>query len=202
MHSDQAHLVERIARLLPSTHELWVKQHVDSLGDWSLGWLRNLGRLPNVRLLDPRLSTFDLIRRAALVVSVAGTVSYEAALLGTPAVTVASIFFSPLMSLDSEEYPDPVTWPWDQLLGGSQPAADETSRRAIEFLAWIHAQSFPGHPVDPITVRNYGSRPENVELEAAGFLAALDSPDFPRRRPIRPMDTRAAPQERSRVVMD
>jgi hypothetical protein len=201
MHSDQAHLVERIARLLPSTHELWVKQHVDALGDWSLGWLRKLSRLPNVRLIDPQTNTFDLIRGAALVVSVAGTVSYEAALLGTPAVSLAPGYFSPLMSLDPEKYPDPVTWPWEQILG-SRPAADETSRRAIEFLAWIHAQSFPGYPCDPITVRNFGSRPENVEVEAAGFLAALDSPDFPRRPPAHPMDERTVRQQRSSVAVD
>lgn len=201
MHSDQAHMVERIARLLPSTHELWVKQHIDLLGDWSIGWLRNLSRLPNVRLLDPRLSTFDLVRGAALVVSVAGTVSYEAALLGIPAVTVAPVYFSPLMTLDPERYPDPVTWPWDDLLE-TRPLRDEAPQRAVEFLAWVHAQSFPGYPFDPITVRNFGSQPENVEIEAQGFLAALENPNFPKRRPVKSMGATTAVRQPSSAIAE
>ena len=155
LHSDQAHLTQRIARLLPSTHELWVKQHVDALGNWPLGWLRKLAELPNVRLVDPRLSTFDLIRRADLVISVAGTVSYEAALLGITAVTVAPTFFSPLMAVDPAKEPDPIGWRWPQLLR-QRIGQDSSRERAIEFLAWVHAQSFPGFPFDPITVRHFG----------------------------------------------
>jgi hypothetical protein len=182
MHSDQAHLVERIVRLLPSTHELWVKEHIDALGQRPLGWLRRLAKLPNLRMIDPRLSTFELARRAALVISVTGTVSYEAALLGTPAVAVAPIYFSPLMALDPRKYPDPINWPWNDLLAPRTPLDDGWQRRAVEFLAWVHAQSFPGFPFDPITAQNAGNRPDDIQTEAEGFLAALNLPEFPRRR--------------------
>lgn len=180
LHSDQGHFVERLVRLIPSTHELWVKEHIDALGVRPLAWLRRLGKLPNVRLVDPRLSTFDMVRRAELVVSISGTVSYEAALLGTPAVAVAPIFFSPLMAIDPVKYPDPVAWPWRELLE-TRPAPEEPRRRAIEFLAWIHAQSFAGLPFDPITVRYAGRRPEDIDVEAAAFIEALELPGFPRR---------------------
>jgi hypothetical protein len=181
LHSDQAHFVERIVRMLPSTHELWVKEHRASLGEWPLSWRRKLRGLPNVRLIDPRLSTFDLMRGAALVISVAGTASYEAALLGTSAVAAVPIFFSPLMALDAQKYPDPMTWPWHDLLA-HRLSPGETAKRAVEFLAWLHAQSFPGFPFDPFTVRDIGRAPENVEIEARGFLEALAAPNFPRKR--------------------
>jgi hypothetical protein len=180
LHSDQAHFVERLARLIPSTHEIWVKEHIDALGVRPPRWLRRIGTLPNVRLVDPRLSTFDLVRRAELVVSASGTVSYEAALIGTPAVTVASIFFSPLMSIDPTKYPDPVTWPWHKLLN-ERPSADETRERAIEFLAWVGAQSFEGMPFDPITLGYAGRRLDDLAIETAAFVEALELLSFPRR---------------------
>jgi hypothetical protein len=181
MHCDQAHLVERIVRLMPSTHELWVKEHIDALGQRPLVWLRRLAELPNLRLIDPRQSTFELARRAALVISVAGTVSYEAALLGMPAVAVAPIYFSPLMALDPEKYPDPISWPWTDLLAARARQADNWRQRAVEFLAWIHAQSFPGLPFDPNVVESAGNRPEDVATEADSFVAALKLSRFPRR---------------------
>ena len=180
LHSDQAHFVERLVRLMPSTHELWVKEHMDALGTRPPGWLAKLGRLPNVRLIDPHLSTFDLLRGASLVVSVTGTVSYEAALLGTPAVVAAPIFFSPLMAIDPVTHPDPASWPWDELLG-SRPSKDKARSRAIEFLAWIHAQSYPGLPFDPVTVGYAGGAPDDVTTEAAGFIDALALTTFPKR---------------------
>lgn len=180
-HSDQVHFIERIARLLPLSHELWVKEHIDALGARPVSWLKRIARIPNVRMIDPRLSTFDLMKRAALVVSATGTVSYEAGLLGVPAMTAAPIFFDPVLAIDPRHYPDPLVWPWEELLS-SRPDPEESRRRAIGFLAWIHAQSFPGLPFDPVTVANAGRDPENVEMEAAGFLAALTSPALQRRR--------------------
>src|SRR4029079_14451999 len=109
-----------------------------------------------------------------------GTVSYEAALLGRPAVTAAPVFFSPLMIIDPVKFPDPITWPWHKLLH-ERPQVDDARKRAIEFLAWIHAQSFAGMPFDPITLGYAGRRLENLTTEGAAFAEALEMPGFPRR---------------------
>jgi hypothetical protein len=139
LHSNQAATIERLARLLPATHELWVKEHANGLGDRSRGWLAKLGRLPSVRLIDPSESTFALIARADLVVAPAGTVAYEAALLGRPAATLAALYFSRLMTACG----DPITWPLAQLLDQRYGGHDS---EVVEYLAWLHAQSFPGFP--------------------------------------------------------
>ena len=110
--------------------------------------------------------------RLALVLTVTGTVAYESALLGLPAVTLAPVFFGPLLSVDAGQYPDPLCWNWPALLD-QQRSREETSSRAVSFLAWIRAQSFSGMPVDPATRRLMGYDPNNVRLEATGFAEAL-----------------------------
>jgi hypothetical protein len=167
LHSNQAVAIERLARLLPASRELWVKEHANGLGDRSRGWLARLGRLPGVRLIDPSESTFALIARADLVVTPAGTVAYEAALLGRPAATLATLYFSRLMAACG----DPITWPLAQLLdhGYAEPGIDRDSE-IVEFLAWLHAQSFPGFP-DRLAGAAMAGRPDRAASEAV--LAAF-----------------------------
>ncbi|MBI3517340.1 MAG: hypothetical protein HY060_25185 [Proteobacteria bacterium] len=167
LHSDQAAAIARLARLLPASHELWVKEHANGLGDRSRAWLRRLARLPGVRLIDPGDSTFALIRRADLVVSPAGTVAYEAALLGAPAATLADLYFTRLMSCHG----DPLTWPLRQVLRTS--SADDQSR-LVDFLAWLHAQSFPGFPDRLAADAMRGELDQaNQDLVLAGFERVL-----------------------------
>jgi hypothetical protein len=171
LHSNQAVAIERLARLLPASRELWIKEHANGLGDRSRGWLTRLSRLPGVRLIDPSESTFALIARADLVVSPAGTVAYEAALLGRPAATLATLYFSRLMAACG----DPITWPVAHLLGHqcAEPEIDRTAE-IVEFLAWLHAQSFPGFP-DRLAGAAMAGRPEHAVIETvlAGFAPIL-----------------------------
>ncbi len=146
-HSDQRHLIERLARLLPATHELWVKEHPDWLGDRSPAWLRQIAALPNVRLIDPAASTVNLQSRADLVVVITGTIGYEAALMGRSAVALMPLFFDPLMRISAADFPDPLSWPLTRLLMPLSPASiarHDTECR--DFLARLHAISFPGFP--------------------------------------------------------
>jgi len=171
-HSDQAHAVTRIARLLPATHELWVKEHPDALGSRPPAWHRELAKVPNVVMIEPNADTFDLCRRASLVLTITGTVAYESALLGTPAAAFVPIFFGPLLSVDARYAPDPLCWDMRSLLDRKEPAG-ETAEKAISFLAWIKAQSFEGAIYDPIQRQQVGRDPDNAEAEARGFSEAL-----------------------------
>jgi hypothetical protein len=171
LHGNQAIAIERLARLLPASRELWVKEHANGLGDRSRGWLTRLSRLPGVRLIDPSESTFALIARADLVVSPAGTVAYEAALLGRPAATFATLYFSRLLAACG----DPITWPLARLLD-HRDAERETARdtEIVQFLAWLHAQSFPGFP-DQLAGAAMVGRPDGAMIETvlAGFAPIL-----------------------------
>jgi hypothetical protein len=81
---NQVELARALARTLPVTHELWVKEHRIALPNRSARDYRELASIPGVRLIDPFVSSLALIPHADLVVAVTGTACYEAALLGRP----------------------------------------------------------------------------------------------------------------------
>jgi hypothetical protein len=174
LHANQEHTIERLARLMPASHELWVKEHPTGVGDRSLAALRRLARLPGVRLIAPGESTFELIRRADLVIAASGTAAYEAALLGKRAAALTPLFFNPIMSVDAARYPDPLLWPLRDLLAPARERDPARDGRIVEFLAWLHAQSFPGMPYDDIAQRMFKiGRDDSSAKVLVGFEALL-----------------------------
>lgn len=164
-HSNQAHLIERLSRLLPATHELWVKEHPDWLGDRSPEWLAQIAALPNVRLIDPAAGTFELLKRADLVVVITGTIGYEAALMGRSAVALMPLFFDPLMRVSAADFPDPLSWPLTRLLTPPSPGSvARHDKECCDFLARLHAISFPGFP-DRLPVDVQKGRVDTAEID-------------------------------------
>lgn len=97
--SDQLKLIKDIRRALPFDVTLVVKEHPNFLGIKSIGFFRELRRIPNVALVRHDVSSFDLYKRAALVLTVSGTTGYEAALLGIPVITFSPLYFEGLSAV-------------------------------------------------------------------------------------------------------
>jgi len=86
--ADQGSTVEQVAAALPYRHELVVKEHPMSIGRNSLGFLRRLARIPNVRIVDPHTSSHELIRHCEALVVISSTVGLEALLYEKPVLTL------------------------------------------------------------------------------------------------------------------
>jgi hypothetical protein len=84
--SNQAHVIELMARSLPPTHSLLVKLHKSDAPNYSSRELAQLSRFPGVKLVSPYADTFEFIRNADLVFSIQGTIGLEGALLGKPVI--------------------------------------------------------------------------------------------------------------------
>lgn len=84
--ANQPRVIELMARSLPPTHRLLVKLHKSDAPNYSPEWLAQIERLPAVRVVSPYADTFELIKQAALVVAIQGTIGLEAALLGMPLI--------------------------------------------------------------------------------------------------------------------
>ena len=181
LHSNQAALIETLSRLLPATHKLWVKEHPGALGDRSISWYRKLSRLPNVRLIDPFQEIYGLIRSADIVVTISGTVGYEAALLRVPALGLAPVFFAPLMSNDISARTHPLEWRFLEILAAPRTdATTEEHRKRVDFLARLRANSFAGDPAVLRIARARRASPSHMKEEARAFL---DFANALRRRP-------------------
>lgn len=86
-YQNQIELVRNLALSLPPGMVVLVKEHPRSIGFRPLGYYRKLLEIPNVRLVDPELSTHAVIRHAALVAVISGSTGLEAAICGKPVLT-------------------------------------------------------------------------------------------------------------------
>ncbi|HTO18657.1 MAG TPA: hypothetical protein VL129_05855 [Pseudomonas sp.] len=93
-YDDQFSNILNVWRGLPDGWKLLVKEHSNAIGDRSLAFYRNISRLADVILIDPKEDSHSLIRNANFVITVSGTVAYEAALLGVKALTFSPCFFN------------------------------------------------------------------------------------------------------------
>ncbi len=87
--SNQPHVIETLARSLPADVRLLVKLHKSDADRYLPAELRALTDYPGVSLVSPFASSREFITKAALVVSIQGTIGVESALLGKPVLTLA-----------------------------------------------------------------------------------------------------------------
>jgi hypothetical protein len=168
---NQIATTEALARTLPVTHDLYVKEHIVALGQRPPSVYAALRAIPGVRLIDPRAHTFRLIQQAALTVAATGTSAYEASLLGRPGVTMGPTVFSPVVVSDHfNPFVDSVGETIERC-AGKNPHSDE---KIIEFLAWLIAQTVPGAGGDAFW-QPYAMEPEYLERVAAGFFTLFAS---------------------------
>jgi hypothetical protein len=166
---NQAELIRAMARTLPASHELWVKEHRIAMSKRPKSFYDEVRAIPGVRLVDPFASALGIMRHADLIVSITGTATYEAALMGRPALTMAPTVFSPVLYTDRfNPFTDSLGRILDEVAGRPVRSDEEL----IDFLAWLHAQSWPGVVGDALW--DPGSmRPENLERVAEAFVAVM-----------------------------
>ena len=81
MMMNQLAVIEALAKALPPTMKLLVKEHFPMLGKRTGAWIERLTSIPKVILIDPRENGMELVRRAELVAVLTGTAAWEAMLL-------------------------------------------------------------------------------------------------------------------------
>jgi Capsule polysaccharide biosynthesis protein len=91
---DQAYLIEMVADMLPQGVELVLKEHPVSIGRNPVSFLRRLTRRENVHLVDPHVSSHELIRRSRATAVISSTVGLEALLHVRPVLTMGQPFYS------------------------------------------------------------------------------------------------------------
>jgi hypothetical protein len=157
---DQAALIELVAASLPEGYDLVIKEHPMSIGRNPLALLRRLRRVENVRLVDPYVSSHDLIRRSAAVAVISSTVGLEALLHGRPVLTLGQPFYSGLgVTLDVDSFRE-VPAKVSELL-----RFEPDRERTLRFLAAAMRACYAGKPV----------LVDDSDANAAALAASLDA---------------------------
>lgn len=83
---NQIEIIRNISRSLPIDHVLLVKEHPVAIGKRSIKYYNKILEIPNVRLLDPKVSAQDAIAKSQLVATINSSIGMDALIVGKPVI--------------------------------------------------------------------------------------------------------------------
>lgn len=169
--SDQLKLIKDMRRALPFDTTLVIKEHPNFLGRKPLRFFRELGRVPNVLMVHPNTSSFDIYKRASVVLTVSGTTAYEAGMLGIPAITFSKTFFSGFSSVHHCPHISQLQSLAAAILNSPRQADPDADER---FMTAIIERSYPGYWGDPRTSPHVTAE-ENLAALTKGVLDVVEN---------------------------
>lgn len=100
-YTNQLELIHNIARSLPIDYQLIVKEHPNQ---YTRGWrsiseYKEMMDIPNVKLLHPDTPSEEIYKKCSLVISIAGTSSFEAAFYGKSSIIFTDLMYDSLPSV-------------------------------------------------------------------------------------------------------
>ncbi|MEP6754431.1 MAG: hypothetical protein ABJA67_02935, partial [Chthonomonadales bacterium] len=152
-------VIRQIARSLPMDTMLYVKEHPAALGIRGPAILKAIKAVPGVRLIDPYANSHELVQDARITVSLAGSISMEAAMLGKHTVILSDMYVRNMSTCDVSSKP----WEIGGLLSYPPPVPDVDAD--LKYVAWLLSNSHEGSTVDRI------ADPEGLATENIAQLA-------------------------------
>jgi hypothetical protein len=142
---DQLALVDYLARIVPNDYDLCLKEHPAMLGAFCVKQLTTLlKKYSHVQLLNPSINNFDVIHKAAIVLTINSKSGAEAICLGKKVICLGDAFYSHCAWANSTGLNDLQQKIVDMLKTSPQINLAEV----IEHFAKIYALSLPGELYD------------------------------------------------------
>lgn len=95
-YTDQAHLIRQIAKSLPVQMKLYVKEHPLMAEFRPRTFYKAIKKMPNVKLISPTVSGYEILPHTKLVLTVTGTTAWEGTFLKKPAIVFGHWFYTSL----------------------------------------------------------------------------------------------------------
>lgn len=89
--NNQLETARQVAMSMPGDYTLCVKEHPAMVGKRPPSYLEKVARTPNVKLIDHRTPSYDIMKRAAMLVAPSGTILSEAAMMHVPAIQLGGL---------------------------------------------------------------------------------------------------------------
>jgi len=163
---DQVPLVESVAKALPADHMLYVKEHPKVFGNRTREFHERISRLPNVRLIHPHAKTMELIKNSSFVVTITGTVGFEALLRQRPVLAFGDVYYTKSKNVFKVERPSQLPKTVTEALN-FKPDKEEVLR----FLFSLWESTYPGLCLLPGDTKGRSLEPDNVKRLAEGIRA-------------------------------
>ena len=142
-YANQIATIENIAKVLPLTHTLVVKEHTVGLGKRPgvFSYYQSIAKLNNVELAHPLADSHELIKKADVLILTTGTLGWEGLLYGKPVVLLGNAFYRDSGLALTADNPQELKQQIRRALNGYKP--DETSLH--KFVVAVRESSRPGH---------------------------------------------------------
>lgn len=92
-YSNTIALIQEIASCLPLEYQLYVKEHTTNFPEKSFSFYRYIKKIPQVRLIDRHEDTYKLITNSEGIITLGGTMGWEAFLMGKPVVILGKAWY-------------------------------------------------------------------------------------------------------------
>ncbi len=167
-YEDQFQNIINIWRALPSGWNLIIKEHSVAIGYNEKSFYKKIQSLPQVLLIDDSTSSYEVIQNSELVVTVTGTMAYEASLKNIPALTLVPTFFNQhflcqKVSLEDLRNLD---------LKIIKKNILKKKKNIESFSKFIYKNTFEGNVLDPISDPKV-MEDENIKLISKAFGKAM-----------------------------
>jgi hypothetical protein len=182
---DQMRVVDMLRFAMPSDHMLVVKEHPTCVEFRPTAFMRQLHRLPGVLVIESSVPAIEIVKRAALTITVTGTATLEAFLLGRPAMALggglpawATGHVPSLATLRAEIHAAIVAPPSDEFV------VEQVARLlSVRYPFMFNTPHLPGEPM---------LRLQNLQRFLAAMLDHLQREDAMRERASQPLERSTA----------
>jgi hypothetical protein len=138
MYTNQIAAVKQVSDSLPIGHKLYVKDHPAMGFQRPLAYYRRINEIPNVRVLDPKVDSHDLIRHSDLVTTITGTAGFEALKLRKPTITIGNCYYNSMPMVGHCENPNDLAETIEYKITGYE----HDEEQLLEFLTAVFTNSF------------------------------------------------------------
>ena len=100
-YTNQIEVIRHVAKSVPSNYQLYVKENPSNVTrDWrEISQYKEIIDIPNVKLIHPSFSNKELLANCSLVISIAGSSSFEAAFYEKPSIVFGNVLYKELPSV-------------------------------------------------------------------------------------------------------
>lgn len=111
-YTNQIEIIRHIAKSIPTDYQVYVKENPSNVTrDWrAISQYKELLKIPNVKVIHPSFSNKELLTNCSLVISIAGSSSFEAAFYEKSSIVFGKVLYSQLPTVhkvtDIEKLPD------------------------------------------------------------------------------------------------
>ena len=104
--ADQVWVAKMVAQSLPLNFKLYVKDHPQMPGYRDSNFYKEIKKFPNIKLIDTKTDSMELIKNSKLVVTITGTVGFEALFFKKPVITFGSVNYNAISFIKKCRTPD------------------------------------------------------------------------------------------------